>query len=221
MRPLLLDLFCGAGGASVGYHRAGFDVIGIDIAPQQNYPFTFRQADALEYLNANYAAFDAIHASPPCQRYSVMSACRPGLAADYPDLISVTRELLQQTGLPWVIENVNGSELATQPTLNGELHGITLCGHMFGLKLYRHRLFESNIALSEPNHFRHLTPASRAGHWKPGTVISVSGHVSPIAEARRAMGINWMNRAELAEAIPPAYTEFIGQQLIEAVRAAA
>lgn len=204
MRPLLLDLFCGAGGAAMGYHRAGFDVVGVDIAPQPNYPFEFHQADALEYLRGMGPRFAAVHASPPCQRYSAMSACRPGLAGDYPDLVAPTRDLLMRTGLPWVIENVPGSPLENP---------ITLCGHMLGLELYRHRLFESNIALQQPPHPRHVKPASRAGHWNPGTIMSVSGHVAPIAVARAAMGIDWMSRAELAESIPPAYTEYVGRQL--------
>lgn len=216
-RPRLLDLFSGAGGASMGYHRAGFDVTGVDIAPQPNYPFTFIQSDALDYLELDGWRFDAIHASPPCQRYSAMSTCRPGLAEEYPDLLDLTRTLLEVTGKPWVIENVPGSGLVTQPTLDEEIHGITLCGHMFGLHLYRHRLFESNIALHEPHHPRHLIPSSKAGHYQPGTIMSVSGHIAPMSLARRVMGIDWMTRAELAEAIPPVYTEHIGRQLIDVV----
>jgi DNA (cytosine-5)-methyltransferase 1 len=134
-----------------------------------------------------------------------MSACRPGLAEEYPDLIAATRNLLELTGLPYVMENVPGSPL--RPDL-------VLCGHMFGLELYRHRVFETNWFAWQPEHVAHTLPASRAGHWTPGTVMSVSGHVSPIAVAREAMGIDWMNRAELAESIPPAYTEHIGRQLL-------
>jgi DNA (cytosine-5)-methyltransferase 1 len=212
MRPKLLDLFCGAGGAAVGYHRAGFEVIGVDTAPQKNYPFEFHQGDALHYLAEHWDEFDASHASPPCQRWSTMSACRPGLSEDYPDLIAATRGLLDLTRLPYVIENVPGSPV--RPDL-------TLCGQMFGLELYRHRLFESNALLSHPEHPPHRVPASRAGHWRPGTVMSVSGHVSPIAKAREVMGIDWMTRAELAESIPPAYTEHIGRQLIEQIARAA
>lgn len=219
-RPLLLDLFCGAGGVAMGYYRAGFDVVGVDIAPQPNYPFALIQDDALDYLGSTGRPgewWDAVHASPPCQFYSDMSACRPGLAEDYPDLVAPTRDLLIKTGLPWVMENVEGSALLSQPTLDGDLFGITLCGHMFGLKLYRHRLFESNIPLVEPPHPRHLTPGGKAGHWKPGEIISVSGHCGPIALAREAMGIDWMSSDELAESIPPAYTEYIGAQLLDAV----
>lgn len=212
MRPKLLDLFCGAGGAAVGYHRAGFDVVGVDVAPQPNYPFDFVQADALHYLAEHWREFSAAHASPPCQRYSAMSACRPGLSKDYPDLIAPTRSLFVLTGLPYVIENVPGSPL--RPDL-------TLCGHMFGLQLYRHRIFETNRFLRQPEHVSHTLPASKAGHWTPGTIISVSGHVSPIALARQAMGIDWMTRDELAESIPPAYTTHIGTQLLNQLEAAA
>lgn len=221
-RPLLLDLFCGAGGAALGYHHAGFDVVGVDIAPQKNYPFGFHREDALSSLERLIAgewllacphfyalsSFDAIHASPPCQAYSTMANCRPGLADEYPDLVGPTRELLEATGLPYVIENVPGAPLRAD---------VTLCGQMFGLPLYRHRLFESNVPLTQPAHPEHTVPASRAGHWKPGTIISVSGHVAPIAVAREAMGIDWTTREELAEAIPPNYTEHIGRQLFDHV----
>jgi DNA (cytosine-5)-methyltransferase 1 len=205
----------------MGYHRAGFDVVGVDINPQPNYPFHVVLSDALDYLVDYGYRFDAIHASPPCQRYSAMSSCRPGLSQEYPDLVDPTRKLLQQTGLPWVMENVEGSGLASQPTLDDSVHGMTLCGHMFGLKLYRHRLFESNTPLVEPPHPRHLIPGGKAGHWKPGQIISVSGNCSPIELAREAMGIDWMPRNELAESIPPAYTEHIGAQLLAELGAVA
>lgn len=209
MRLRLLDLFCGAGGAGMGYHRAGFEVVGVDIEPQPRYPFEFVQGDALDYLFRYGAEFDAIHASPPCQRFSAMSNCRPGLAGDYPDLIAPTRELLIDLGPPYVIENVPGAPLYDDATL---------CGQMFGLPLYRHRIFESAFDLDQPAHPEHIIPASKAGHWKPGTIISVSGHVAPIALAREAMGIDWTTREELAEAIPPAYTDFIGAQLLAHIK---
>ena len=218
MRPLLLDLFCGAGGAGMGYYQAGFDVVGVDINPQPNYPRTFFQGDALTWLadarrrKAYAPGVVAIHASPPCQRYSAMSKCRPDLAEKYPDLVDETRELLEATGLPYVIENVPGSPLR-EPVM--------LCGSMFGYELYRHRLFESNVPLVAPPHPAHVKPASKAGHWRPGTVMSVSGHVSPIKLAREVMGIDWCTRDELAEAIPPYYTEYIGAQLIQALEVAA
>jgi DNA (cytosine-5)-methyltransferase 1 len=117
------------------------------------------------------------------------------------------------------MENVEGSGLAHQPTLHGEPSGVTLCGHMFGLKLYRHRLFESNIPLVELPHPRHLTPASKAGHWVKGTIISICAGGPGASEMREAMGIDWMSRDELTEAIPPAYTEYIGAQLMDALAA--
>ena len=211
MKPRLLDLFCGAGGASVGYGRAGFEVVGVDLYPQPNYPYEFHQGDALKFLLENWREFDALHGSPPCQRHSAMSSCRPGLAESYPDYITATREAFSLIGLPWVIENVVGSPL--RPDL-------VLCGHMFGLKLYRHRIFEvGGVYCWQPEHPRHVTPGSRAGHWVPGTIISVSGNCAPINLGREAMGIDWMNRAELAESIPPAYTEHIGRQLIDHLEA--
>ncbi len=137
-----------------------------------------------------------------------MSASRPGLADDYPDLVAPVRRLLRAAGKPYVIENVPRSPLEAP---------VMLCGSMFDLPLYRHRLFETSAWLWQLPHPEHTVKASRAGHWEPGTVISVAGHCAPIAEARRAMGIDWMPRAELSEAIPPAYTEWVGRQLRQAV----
>ena len=207
----ILDLFCGAGGASMGYHRAFPDahITGIDLHPQPRYPFHFTQADALDALeDADFiAGFDFVHASPPCQHYSTMSNCRPGLADKYPDLIAATRDRLITNGAPYVIENVPGSPLRDP---------VELCGHMFGLRFYRHRLFECSFPVPLTMHPPHVTPASKAGHWRPGTIMSVAGHVSPMAEARAAMGIDWMTRDELAESIPPAYTHYIGAQFAAA-----
>lgn len=208
-KPKLLDLFCCAGGAAMGYHRAGFDVTGVDVKPQPRYPFTFVQGDAIEFLKYHHAEYDAFHASPPCQRHSKMSQCRPGLAETYPDLILRTRANFLAIGKPWIIENVEGAPL---------LNPITLCGAMFYLDTYRHRLFEwGEFDLWWPPHVKHVTPTSKAGHWKPGTFVSVAGHCAPIAKCRAAMGIDWMNREELAEAIPPDYTEFIGRQMFECI----
>jgi DNA (cytosine-5)-methyltransferase 1 len=207
-RPRLLDLYCCAGGAGMGYHRAGFDVTGVDLAPQPRYPFTFHQADAVDYLLAHWADFDAVHASPPCQRHSAMSNCRPGLAGTYPDLVAATRAALDWTGLPYIIENVVGAPLRPD---------VVLCGQMFGRALYRHRVFESNIPLSAPSHPVHVLPASRAGHWTPGTIISIAGNVAPMKLAREVMDMDWTNRRELAESIPPYYTEHLGAQLLAAL----
>jgi DNA (cytosine-5)-methyltransferase 1 len=210
--PRLLDLFCCAGGASTGYARAGFDVVGVDLSGQPNYGFRFYQADAVTFP---LDGFDAVHASPPCQSYSGMTNCRPGLAGEYPQLIDVMRERLTEWGGPWVIENVDGSGLASQGDLFGA-NGLLLCGAMFGLPLYRHRLFETSFPAAALHHPRHLIPASKAGHWEPGTIVSVAGNCSPIKLARQAMGIGWTTRDELAEAIPPAYTEHVGRLIMEA-----
>jgi len=212
----LLDLFCCAGGAGMGYRRAGFDVVGVDAKPQPRYPFEFIQADALEYVEKHGREFDAIHASPPCQGYSAMSNCRPGLSENYARLVDETRCGLTATGMPWVIENVVGAGLASSTDLFGN-QGVMLCGQMFNLNLYRHRVFETSFPVIQLRHAKHLIPASKAGHWKPGTVISVCGNCAPIAVAREAMGIHWMLRDELSEAVPPAYTEYIGRQLIMAL----
>lgn len=203
----LLDLFCGAGGAAYGYHLAGFDeIIGVDIRPMPRYPFEFVQADAMNYP---LEGFDAIHASPPCQRYSSMASCRPGLADEYPDYIGLLRPRLEASGVPWTIENVPGSPLRDP---------LVLCGRTFGLRLYRHRHFETSFPVNDPGHREHDIPASKAGHWRPGTIISVAGHVAPIAEAKRAMGINWMRREELAEAVPPLYTDWVGRAMLAEIR---
>lgn len=208
MKPKALDLFCKAGGASMGLHLAGFDVTGVDIEPQPRYPFRFIQADALGFPLEGY---DFIWASPPCQRYSIASQCRPGLAGEYPDLIAPIRDRLERAGVPYVIENVAGAfRLLRKPLL--------LCGTMFGLDLYRHRFFEANYDLGYILHPNHLTICSRAGHWKPGTWVSVTGNCAPIELSKKAMQIDWMNRAELAEAIPPAYSEYIGKIALEHIQ---
>lgn len=217
----LLDLFCGAGGAAMGYHRAGFDeIVGVDIKPQKHYPFTFVLGDALEYCRLHGAEFDAIHASPPCQRYTrAQNAAKNAMA--HPDLVGVTREALRATGKPYVIENVVGAPL---------LNPVILCGAQLGCKVYRHRLFESNILLLVPEHRPHHDHSKwKTGHGPTDNgFVSVFGHgagrgwqeagVRYADYARMAMGIDWMTKAELAEAIPPAYTEYIGKQLKEALQ---
>jgi DNA (cytosine-5)-methyltransferase 1 len=216
VKPRLLDLFCGAGGCSVGYQRAGFDVVGVDIEPQPNYPFTFHQADAMTFP---LEGFDAIHASPPCQEYSALS----GLTTkDYPKLIEPVRGRLEATGLPYVIENVVGAPLIAP---------VRLCGSSFGLRVWRHRLFEvsHNAPTLVPpcSHHHHPLPLDVTGTGGPSSKPRTSpcGGLSrkpaSLAEAREAMGIDWMNRAELANAIPPAYCEHIGHYLLNAVNARA
>lgn len=211
-RPRLLDLFCGAGGASAGYQRAGFYVVGVDIAPQSRYAGDeFIQADAMTFP---LDGFDAIHASPPCQRYTVLGG-REDLSA-YPDLIEPTRELLESVGLPYVIENVPGAPLRAD---------VTLCGAMFGLRSYRHRLFESSEPLVAPEHPKHVVRVNRHGenrreHWANGGFLTITGDIGRYA-GPEAMGIAWMTGDEMSEAIPPAYTEWIGNQLIRSLAVAA
>lgn len=193
----------------MGYHRAGFEVVGVDNRFMPHYPFEFIQADAMTFP---LDGFDAIHASPPCQADSAMTACRPGLREKYPRLIAPVRDRLIAWGGPYVIENVVGAELRNP---------LMLCGSMFDLALHRHRLFESNVPLPLMLHGGHDRPTSPAGHYRPRTIISVSGNCSPIALAREAMGIDWMTRDELSQAIPPAFTEFIGAQLLAVLKDAA
>jgi DNA (cytosine-5)-methyltransferase 1 len=205
--PRLLDLFCGAGGAAMGYHRAGFEVVGVDIVDQPNYPFEFHLDDALELLATPWFVvedFDAIHASPPCQAFSLAQRIQD---REHPELIEDTRKLLQSSGLPYVIENVEGAPLL-DPTM--------LCGAMFpGLAVYRHRLFETSFPVNAPVHPAHIAPLRKMGRPPlPGEFMHVVGNFSGAAQARRAMGIDWMVRNELREAIPPAYTEHIGAQLL-------
>jgi DNA (cytosine-5)-methyltransferase 1 len=216
----LLDLFCGAGGCAMGYHRVGFDeIVGVDIQPQPHYPFRFVQEDALEYLQRHGDEFDVIHASPPCQAYSAANNIHG--STDHPDLIAVTRHLLQKNGKPWVIENVERAPL---------FYPALVCGLALGLGVRRHRLFESS----------HFLFGSGCGNHKQDYAIVFGGsargraHVTgrakgggpvlhrptlPLARAKQAMGIDWMNRKELSQAIPPAYTEFIGKQLLRILEA--
>jgi len=220
MKPRLLDLFCGAGGAAVGYHRAGFDVVGVDTNPQPNYPFEFHRGDAIATLEAfaTYQTvayplghFQAIHASPPCQDYS--RAMRH-LSGDYPRLIDPVRDLMEAAGLPWVIENVPGAPIPTQSTLDGR-HGVELCGSMFGLRVYRHRLFETSFPLAAPRSCDHtvlaMNPHNQAGRDR---IYEEFGRQDPDPIWNAEMGVPWMTRYEGREAIPPAYTEYIGTQLL-------
>jgi len=238
-RPKLLDLFSGAGGAARGYQMAGFHVTGIDIKPQPRYAGdVFIQGDALEYLSAHGHEYDVIHASPPCQAYSAMR-CLPWLKdKEYWDSIPPTRSALEKIEKTWVIENVERAPMQ---------NGITLCGTMFGLKVYRHRRFESNVLLFQPQHIKHrevigaghmfndrrgtnengwVSQPSKA-HWKPveqrqrkssyeaGGMVTITGDVGTYCGP--AMGVDWMNGNELSQAIPPAYTKWIGSFLMTAI----
>lgn len=212
--PWLLDLFCGAGGSAVGYWLAGFNVVGVDIAPQPRYPFTFVQADALDVLagqieNLGVERFAVVHASPPCQHYSNTQRIRSNA---HPDLIGQVRRMLTPTGVPYVIENVMGARRQM-------VGPIMLCGSMFPLRTYRHRLFESSMVLTPPRHPKHVFKQTKMGRApRPGEFIHVVGNFSGVPAARRAMGIMWMTRDELKEAIPPAYTEYLGVQIRKELR---
>jgi DNA (cytosine-5)-methyltransferase 1 len=205
---VLLDLYCGAGGAARGYADAGFQIVGVDLLPQPRYPYEFHQEDAIQFLLRRGREFDLIHASPPCQAYT----CLRGLVEarwgrrEYPDLIDATRQALKKIGRPYVIENVSGA-----PLINPAL----LCGTMFGLRVYRHRLFETSFPILVPPHPPHRgrTYAHRgiSSFARGATHICVAGHNFRLADARDAMRISWMSSREISQATPPAYTAFIGE----------
>lgn len=220
-RPRLLDLFCCAGGAAMGYHQAGFDVVGVDLNLQPRYPFAFIQHDALALDSRFLRSFDAIHASPPCQGYTDLRHA-PGTKGA-PRLIRQVRDMLHGTGRPWVIENVEGAA--------SEMEGpLMLCGTMFGLgaegaDLRRHRLFQSNIRLwPGPGPCTHNADRPTVGIYGGHARIRSARHGGrktrdtwpqghkPVAQ--EAMGMDWGTLAEMSEAIPPAYTRWIGERLL-------
>lgn len=203
----VLDLFCGAGGASMGYHRAGFEVTGVDIKHGKRYPFKYSRLNVMDLQPSDLAEYDLIHASPPCQTHSITRNLRiaQGKQTDKLDLIEPTRALLKASGKPYIIENVPGAPL---------FKPILLCGSAFSLKVRRHRLFESNLVLE----------GTTCDHKKQGRPVGVYGSMrdeipsggktaTSIEEAREAMGIDWMIWGELVEAIPPVYTEYLGKQI--------
>ena len=213
-RPRILDLFCGAGGAAMGLHRAGFEVVGVDIEPQPHYPFEFHRADAMTYP---LEGFDAYWASPPCQRFSVTARLH-GNSDLHPDLLTPIRDRLSRVNKPRVIENVPGAPM---------IEPIVLCGSSFGLRVRRHRLFESNVliwALPCSHRWQNETPLwsirQRYRTIRTG-VCYVFGNQEvgqTVEDWKLAMGIDWMNRDELSQAIPPAYSEYIGTQLMKVIR---
>ena len=221
-KPRALDLFCGAGGAAMGLHRAGFEVVGVDIQPQPHYPFEFHQADALEFP---LDGFDVIWASPPCQAFTQMSARwrNKGTKADtHPNLLTPTLERFAALSVPWVVENVPGARDLMDPT-------VVLHGGMFGLNVHRPRLFQSNILLMAAKVARTREPIGVYGTKPDGPTVwryrnngnmkgkSLIRAAKSIEEASEAMGIDWMTWEEIREAIPPAYSEFLGRQLMRAL----
>ncbi|WP_181768329.1 SAM-dependent methyltransferase [Streptomyces albidus (ex Kaewkla and Franco 2022)] len=202
-RLRLLDTYCCQGGGAWGYDAAGFEVTGVDKDPQPRYPFTFIQGDAVEFIREHGAEFDFIHASCPCQ---LDSDCQRIQGNTHPDLIAPTREALEATGRPWVIENVRGA----LPKLRNP---VMLCGAMFGLHTYRHRYFETGggFTLGQPAHPEHTAPQAKMGRPVPtGHYGQFVGNFSGVPLAREVMGVGWMNRDGIRECIPPAYSQFIG-----------
>jgi DNA (cytosine-5)-methyltransferase 1 len=194
----------------MGFHRAGFEVVGVDIEPQPNYPFEFHQADALAF---SLDGFDVVHVSPPCPGYSQATSFHRRARNKHPLLIGAFRERLQASGCLYVIENVEKAKPHMQEP-------VLLCGEMFGLRTYRHRLFESNILLQVPVHPEHVIPVAGPGAIaRPGEYWSVGGHFGQKERAQReALGIDWMKtQQEIANAIPPVYGEWIGRQLLQAL----
>ena len=206
-----LDLFSGAGGAGMGLSKAGFNVTGVDISPQPRYPFEFIQMDALD---ADLSGYDFVWASPPCQKHSRLAALSE---KKYECFIERTRAKLKAWGGPYIIENVVGAPL---------LNPITLCGSSFRLNVWRHRIFESNILLLGQHCEHKNTPepidVSGTGGFCPGRIRTDGGGGNSrkprnIAQAREAMGIDWMTRKEINQAIPPAYSEYLGRQIVKAI----
>jgi DNA (cytosine-5)-methyltransferase 1 len=214
-RPLIADLYCKAGGAAMGLHRAGFQVVGFDIEPQPRYPFPFVLQDA---LTVDLSKFDAVWASPPCQHASALNKGTNRNHEDHPDLIQATRDIIP-IGMPRIIENVPGAKALSWRVM--------LCGSLFDppLGVRRHRLFESSVLLLPPyGACRHtaFTGSYRFyehGAWRVRTTAPVYGHGGGKAREQwaEAMGIDWMTRAELSQAIPPVYSEHLGKQLIKHV----
>lgn len=194
----------------MGYHRAGFtEIVGVDIDPQPNYPYAFVQADALEYVREHGHEFDFIHASPPCQSSTALTKGTNKDKFEYPDLIPQTREALEATGKPYCIENVQQADVRRD---------LTLCGEYFGLRVIRHRWFEMNWPVEQPPHLKHRGRVAglRHGVWYEGPYFAVYGRGGGKGSPQQwqdAMGIHWTHlQRELAEMLPPAYCQYIGEQ---------
>lgn len=215
--PRLLDLFCGIGGAGMGYRLAGWEIVGVDIAPMPDYPGQFHRGDALEFVRRYGSAFDLIHASPPCQPSSLMTKGTRGApgAVVNADLIPATRVALRTAGAPWVMENVVGSRVRRD---------LLLCGEMFGLRVIRHRYFQlEGVAVAQPSHPKHR---GRVAGWRHGTYVAGNaayvqvhgkggGGKATRAAAKDAMGIDWTDdHAAIFQAIPPSFTAYIGSQIL-------
>lgn len=207
MRPLrVLDLFCGAGGASEGYRYLGYEIVGVDVKAQRRYPYEFYQADAMTFP---LTGFDLIHASPPCQDHSRLSSRSPEHGTGW--MLEATIERLEASGLHFIVENVPDA----RPRM-GEV--VQLCGSSFGLGVRRHRLFRSNLPLlgSVCNHVGQGQPVGCYGHG--GGKDRGRGNKGTVSECAEAMGIDWMTGPEMAQAIPPAYTEYLGKQVRKYLR---
>ena len=201
----ILDLFCGAGGAGEGYKQCGFEVTGIDNILQPKNPHKFILADAFEYLISKGYKYDAIHASPPCQAYSKSTLQWRNEGYKYPDVIKSLRKLLIMSNKPYIIENVPGAPLINPIYLNGS---------SFNIKIHRLRLFETNFKVIQPK-VPHIRPVKMGRPVKEGDVLQPVGHFSGVSYAKKEMGISWMGQKELAQAIPPIYTKYIGKFLIK------
>lgn len=220
---LMLDAYCGAGGATRGYQEAGFRVVGVDVAHQANYPGIFVRADAIEYIKGYGHLFDAIHSSPPCQAHTTMSNKHRGrgTAADlHVEMIAATRDAMNSTGKPWILENVHGAARHLR-------NPISLYGGSFGLRVHRPRFFESNVALIALPRKRAVNPIGVYGRHHDGRLLwrnqdgSELHCARTLEEAQTAMGIDWMTWDEITEAVPPAYTAYLGKQLLAVMACAA
>ncbi|WP_114937558.1 DNA cytosine methyltransferase [Mucilaginibacter endophyticus] len=207
MKLKLLDLYCCQGVGGYGFELAGFDVTGVDLFPQPKHPGEFIQADAIEYVLAHGHEYDYIHASPPCQDASMASMQFRVAGKEYPKLIEATRAALIEVDKPYDIENVPGAAL---------INPILLCGSMFGIPTYRHRLFESNWDLQQPLHLKHVAKNAKMGRAiKDGEFIQYVGHFSGVKHVQEFTGAHWADQYGLAQSIPPQYTKYIGEQFLK------